>query len=72
MENPQHKLISAETRALVDRLLLERVSLAGIVRVTKVSVRWLQEYVNRKYAAQPQQVDIPAPKNTVYSGFQDN
>src|SRR4051812_37780006 len=63
VDNPQQKRISAQTKALVDKLLLERVSLAGIVRVTGVSARWLQDYVNRKYEAQPQQVDIPAPKN---------
>jgi insertion element IS1 protein InsB len=62
VDNPQQKRISDQTKAVVDKLLLERVSLAGIVRVTGVSARWLQDYVNRKYEAQPQQVDIPAPK----------
>jgi insertion element IS1 protein InsB len=61
--NPQQKRISAETKAVVDKLLLERVSLAGIVRVTGVSARWLQDYVNRKYEAPSQQVEVPAPKN---------
>jgi len=51
------------TRALIDRLLLERISLAGIVRVTGVSSQWLQNYVNAKYAAQPQVTDIPVQKN---------
>jgi insertion element IS1 protein InsB len=57
------KPISAETKALIDKLLLERVSLAGIVRVTGVSAQWLQDYVNEKYKAQPQVTDIPAQKN---------
>jgi transposase-like protein len=58
---PQHRAIAPETRALVDdNLLLERVSLAGIVRVTGVSARWLQYDVNRQYAAQPHQANVPA------------
>ena len=44
-----HYHISEETKSLVDRLLLERIALAGIVRVTQVSERWLQNYVNGKY-----------------------
>jgi hypothetical protein len=55
--------ISDETKALIDKLLLERVSLAGIVRVTGVSARWLQAYVNRKYALVPRQVEVAAQKN---------
>ena len=58
----QHR-ISAETKVLIDKLLLERVSLAGIVRVTGVSARWLQDYVNGKYNDVPKQVDVPAQKN---------
>jgi insertion element IS1 protein InsB len=63
VENPVWKPISAETKALIDKLLLERVSLAGIVRVTGVSAKWLQDYVNAKYAAQQQVTDVPAQKN---------
>ena len=62
VQDPQQTPIAPETRTLVDRLLLERVALAGIVRVTGVSARWLQSYVNRKYADQPRQVDVPIKK----------
>ena len=65
VENPQHQLIGEATKALIERLLLERMSLAGIVRVTGVSARWLQYYVNAKYASQPQVTDVPAQKKTV-------
>ena len=34
---------------LIDKLLLEKISLAGIARVIGVSERWLQKYVNEKY-----------------------
>jgi transposase-like protein len=62
VENPQSRRISAETKALVDKLLLERISLAGIVRATGVSARWLQYYVNAKYKAVPQVAEVPTVK----------
>ena len=60
--DPAQRLISAETKQLIDKLLLERVSLAGIVRVTGVSARWLQYYVNNKYAAVPRSVTVTEQK----------
>jgi insertion element IS1 protein InsB len=62
VEDPIWKPISEQTKALIDKLLLERVSLAGIVRVTGVSAQWLQDYVNAKYETQPQVTDVPAQK----------
>ncbi len=62
VEHPQQRLISAETKALIDRLLLERLSQRGIARATGVSLRWLQDYVNAKYAAVPQVADVPVKK----------
>jgi transposase-like protein len=50
VENPEKITISQEKRELIDRLLLERISLAGISRAVKVSERWLQTYVTKKYA----------------------
>jgi insertion element IS1 protein InsB len=43
---------------LIDRLLLERISLAGIARAAKVSERWLQDYVNEKYKNVPRKVIV--------------
>ena len=42
------KAVSPQTRDIVDRLLLERLSLRGIVRVTGVSRSWLARYVAAK------------------------
>ena len=39
-------------------MLLEKISLAGIARVVKVSESWLQNYVNSKYDAVPRQVKV--------------
>lgn len=49
VEDPQHKPIDEATKRLVDRLLLEKLTLAGISRVVEVSEGWLQEYVHGKY-----------------------
>ena len=48
-ENSKYKHISSETKDLIDRLLSEKKSLTVIARDTKVSSRWLQNYVNKKY-----------------------
>jgi transposase len=55
-------MIGHETRNLIDKLLLERLSLAGIARVTGVSEQWLQTYVNAKYKATPRQVEVKKKK----------
>jgi transposase-like protein len=60
--NPSQRRITEETKQLIDKLLLERISLAGIVRVRGVSARWLQSYVNAKYAAVPRSVVVTEQK----------
>jgi insertion element IS1 protein InsB len=47
---------------LIDRLLLEKISLAGIVRATGVSERWLQSYVNQKLGAVKREVQVTSKK----------
>jgi transposase-like protein len=56
--NPTKKSISQETWELVDKLLLEKIPITGIARVTGISEQWLQEYVNRKYKAIPHKVKV--------------
>ena len=56
--NSTKKVIGQDTRELIDKLLLEKLPLAGIVRVTGVSETWLQTYVNAKYDAIPRLVDV--------------
>jgi len=62
VERPTKKVIDPATRALIDRLLLERISLAGIARAAQVSEQWLQTYVNEKYAKVPRQVQVTPKK----------
>ena len=52
LEPEKHKITDTQ-KELIDKLLLERISLAGICRVVGVSERWLQYYVNDKYAQTP-------------------
>ena len=47
--NPQKQPVSEEKKRLVEKLLLEKVPLAGIARAAEVSEGWLQNYVNKKY-----------------------
>jgi len=47
--NPQSNKISEEKKQLIDKLLLEKISLAGIARSTQVPKRLIQYYVNKKY-----------------------
>lgn len=62
VEQPTKKVIDAATRELIDRLLLERISLAGIARAVQVSETWLQGYVNEKYARVRREVDVTPKK----------
>ncbi len=56
--NPTKKVIGQDTRELIDKLLLEKLPLAGIARVSGVSEGWLQTYVNNKYDAIPKRVEV--------------
>ncbi len=62
VEHSQKKVIGSATRELIDRLLLERISLAGIARAVQVSEVWLQRYVNAKYAGVPRRVQVSPKK----------
>lgn len=61
-EAPKQKLIAQVTRDLIDKLLLEKMPLAGIARVCDVCETWLQDYVDRKYESIPRQVKVSSKK----------
>lgn len=63
--SPTKKVIPSETWLLVDKLLLERVSIAGISRVTGISEPWLQQYINKKYATINQKVTLTKKKGEI-------
>lgn len=57
------KTISQQTKTLIDDLLLEKIPLAGIARVAKVSESWLQGYVNDKYESVPKIIETVKKKD---------
>ncbi|CAA9363137.1 MAG: hypothetical protein AVDCRST_MAG93-7774 [uncultured Chloroflexia bacterium] len=57
-----NKRIRDETKQQVDKLLLVKLSLAGIARVLDVLETWLQGYVNKKYASVEQRVQVEEKK----------
>lgn len=60
VENPTKITISTETKQFIDKLLLERISLRGIARVTGVSWSWLQNYINQCLTRTPCQIRTSA------------
>ena len=56
--NPSKGPITDATKKLIHNLLLEKISLAGIARVTGVSECWLQTYVNALFAQVPREVNV--------------
>ncbi len=50
--------MSDDTKKLIEKLLLEKIPLAGMARVTGVSEKWLQNYVNDKYENISKEVEI--------------
>ena len=49
IENPKKKRISEEKKRMIDKMLLEKISLRGIHRVTGIALSWIQNYVNARY-----------------------
>lgn len=58
VENSQWKRREPANSAMIDRLLLEKIPLAGIARVLQLSQSWLQQYVNACYDKLPRQVQV--------------
>ena len=57
INNPK-KIVTQTQKDLIDKLLLERISLRGIARVVGISWRWLQNYVNNKFAQVPRRITV--------------
>jgi IS1 family transposase len=55
--------IPEETKDLVNKLLLERLSLEGICRVTGVSQTWLMGYIAELYKQVPEDLNLVIPEN---------
>jgi IS1 family transposase len=57
-KTPKWRRISDDTKAMIERMLLEKIPLVGIARSLQISESWLQQYVNGYYATVPQQVQV--------------
>lgn len=53
VEGGKDYFINQQKVELIDRLLLERLSLRGICRAVKVSLRWLMSYIKKLYDKVP-------------------
>jgi len=62
VDDPAWRVISDEIKGIIDRLLHERIALAGIARAVQVSQSWLQAYVNEKYRHVPREVRVRSKK----------
>lgn len=58
VEDPQWQAISAASKAIIDRMLLEKIPLAGIARILDLSSDWLQHYVNQTYTDVPRKIEV--------------
>jgi insertion element IS1 protein InsB len=55
------RLIDKDRRALVARLLLEKISLHGICRAVGVSIRWLIDFMGTCFEAAPEHLHVQLP-----------
>src|SRR5262249_5984939 len=57
---PTNVVITQEQRRLIERLLLERISLRGICRAVGVGLRWLPHFMSERFHAAPAHLHIQA------------
>jgi IS1 family transposase len=60
--------VAESKKPLIDRLLLERISLRGLCRVMDISLRWLLVYIRKKYAELPEDLNFRADREIVEHG----
>ncbi len=53
VEGGQEWFVNESDKILIDKLLLERISLSGICRVCDVSQQWLLSYIKELYKSLP-------------------
>ena len=61
---PENHVVTEEQRAVIERLLLERISLRGICRVIGVGLRWLLYFMGERFTAAPDHLYIQPPAGT--------
>ena len=68
VESGQDWFVSCADKETIDKLLLERISLAGICRVCDVGTTWLQKYIKNLYEVSPDDLnaDLVLPEMESY------
>jgi insertion element IS1 protein InsB len=54
----EHRVIDEGQRSLVERLLLEKISLHGICRAVGISIQWLMDFMVASFAAAPAHLHV--------------
>src|SRR5258708_3124638 len=62
--SPDHHFITEAQRTLIERLLLERISLRGICRAVGVGLRWLLQFMGARFQAAPEHLHVKLPTNS--------
>jgi insertion element IS1 protein InsB len=62
--HPERQVITEEQRLLIERLLLERISLRGICRAVGVGLRWLLQFMVERFQAAPEHLYAELPVGT--------
>jgi insertion element IS1 protein InsB len=55
---PENSVITEEQRRLIERLLLERISLRGICRAVGVGLQWLLQFMVTRFQAAPEDLYV--------------
>src|SRR6266852_1209004 len=61
---PENRVITEEQRVLIERLLLERISLRGICRAVGVGLQWLLQFIVERFQAAPEHLCVALPVDT--------
>src|SRR5215510_16092982 len=55
---PENYVVTEDQRALIERLLLERISLRGICRAVGVGLQWLLQFMVERFQAAPEHLHV--------------
>jgi len=61
---PENSVITEEQRTLIERLLLESMSLRGICRAVGVGLRWLLQFLGEQFRRAPDHLYVKSPGRT--------
>jgi transposase-like protein len=62
--NPENAVITEARRSLIERLLVERISLRGICRAVGVGLRWLLHFMGECFQTAPEHLHVEPLRGT--------